>query len=129
MTEISDYFQYRMRLGITSLKKWIFCLSCTRLSLSLDKIGCGSEMQIKKFLFAIALAFHYLCTVETVLRLNRERSEILRQSRCCKFYLSSTAFATEARLREGAVVGNESEDLPFRYCQTSITPCADRFQL
>ena len=93
-----------MRLGRTSLKK-------------MDFFAC------------FALAFHYLCTVETVLRLNRERSEILRQSRCCKFYLSSTAFATEARLREGAVVGNESEDLPFRYCQTSITSCADRFQL
>lgn len=26
MTEISDYFQYRMRLGITSLKKWDFLL-------------------------------------------------------------------------------------------------------
>ena len=40
---------FNIWLGRTSLKKWIFCLFCTRLSLSLDKIGCGSEMQIKKF--------------------------------------------------------------------------------
>lgn len=42
------------------------CLCITRIKeLSFDKIGCISEIKIKKypFLFCISLNLHYLCTV------------------------------------------------------------------
>ena len=40
-----------------------FILHCTRLALSLKKIGCGSAMKMKvyRLSFCIALALHYLC--------------------------------------------------------------------
>ena len=48
-----------MRLG--NKNKTSFILYYSRLSLSFDKIGCGSVIKIKQVLFCITLAFHYLC--------------------------------------------------------------------
>ena len=50
-----------MRLGYKN--KTSFILYCNRISLSLDKIGCGSAIKIKQVLFCIAIAFRYLCIV------------------------------------------------------------------
>ena len=54
---------HELRLGNKKEKKCFFILYCSHLSLSLNKIGCGSAIKKKKsvFSFCIALTFHYLC--------------------------------------------------------------------
>ena len=52
-----------MRLGIACTENFVFVWLYAHLSLSLDKIGCGSAKPVLKtsFSFGFALAFHYLC--------------------------------------------------------------------
>ena len=56
----SNFTKIITALGITKLKNEFFILFFARLALILDKLGCGSEEQIKKQVFYFV--FHSPCT-------------------------------------------------------------------
>ena len=50
---------HELRLGNKKEKKCFFILYCSHLSLSLNKIGCGSAIKIKNYVFSFCIALTF----------------------------------------------------------------------